>query len=469
MNPATPLTPAESRPARVRRELRTLLALALPLMIGQLAYTAMGFVDAVMAGSVGPRDLAAVALGNSIWVPIYLFMTGTLLATTPKVAQRFGAGQTTEIGALVRQALWLALAVGLIASTLLLNAEPILHLMKVDPLLIEPCMQYLRGIACGLPATALFYVLRCFSDGMGRTRPSMLLGLSGLAMNIPLNYVFIYGHFGVPAMGGVGCGWATATVMWSILLGMSTWVWRAKIYKASQVFAHFDWPQWAAIKRLLSIGLPIGIAIFAESSIFAVIALLIGSLGSNVVAGHQIALNFSSLVFVIPLSLGMAVTVRVGQALGRNAPRDARFSAGVGMATALVYACLSASLMMLMREHVAAIYTADPVVIHLAASLIVFAALFQFSDALQVTAAGALRGYQDTRVTMMLTLFAYWGIGLPVGYVLGLTDLLGPASGPAGLWQGLIVGLTCAALMLSARLTSSARKRIRMSSKYAGC
>jgi multidrug resistance protein, MATE family len=462
VNPASPLSPPMTRPARVRLELRTLLALALPIMIGQLAYTAMGFVDAVMAGSVGPRDLAAVALGNSIWVPVYLFMTGTLLATTPKVAQGFGAGQTTEIGALVRQALWLALAVGLIASTVLLNAEPVLHLMKVDPVLIEPCMQYLRGIACGLPATALFYVLRCFSDGLGRTRPSMVLGLCGLALNIPLNTIFIYGHFGVPAMGGVGCGWATAIVMWCILLGMTGWVRRAALYKASQVFSHFEWPKWAVIKRLLNIGLPIGIAVFAESSIFAVIALLIGSLGANVVAGHQIALNISSLVFMIPLSLGMAVTVRVGQALGRNAPRDARFTAGVGMAVALVYACLSCSAMMLLRKQAAAIYTADPLVIQMAASLIVFAAIFQFSDAIQVTAAGALRGYQDTRVTMILTLFAYWGIGLPVGYTLGLTSVFGPPSGPSGLWQGLIVGLTCAALMLTVRLTGSARKRIRM-------
>jgi len=337
--------------------------------------------------------------------------------------------------------------------------------MKVDPVLIEPCMQYLRGIASGLPATALFYVLRCFSDGLGRTRPSMVLGLCGLALNIPLNYIFIYGHFGMPALGGVGCGWATAIVMWAILLGMTGWVRRAVVYKASEVFSRFEWPQWAAIKRLVDIGLPIGIAVFAESSIFAVIALLIGSLGSNVVAGHQIALNFSSLVFMIPFSLGMAVTVRVGQALGRNQPREARFTAGVGMATALAYACFSASLMMLSREYIATIYTADPVVIKMAASLIVFAALFQFSDAIQVTAAGALRGYQDTRVTMILTLFAYWGIGLPVGYALGLTDLLGAASGPAGLWQGLIVGLTCAALMLSIRLTGSARKRIRISSK----
>lgn len=456
---ATPL----NRPARVRRELKTLLVLALPIMIAQLATTAMGFVDAVMAGRVGPRDLAAVALGNSIWVPVFLLMTGTLLATTPKVAQRFGAGTHSEIGPIVRQALWLALVVGLMATGMLIAAEPILHIMKVDPELIGPCMQYLHGIAAGLPAVALYHVLRCYSDGMGRTRPAMILGLCALALNIPLNYVFIYGHLGVPAMGGAGCGWATGIVMWFMALGMVAYTRWAPAYQKSELFSRFDWPQWSVIKRLLGIGLPIGIAVFAESSIFAVIALLIGSLGATVVAGHQIALNVSSLVFMIPYSLGMAVTVRVGQALGRNEPREARFAAGVGMGTALAYACLSASMMLLLREHIATIYTADPTVIHVAAMLIVYSALFQFSDAIQVTAAGALRGYQDTRVTMILTLFAYWGIGLPVGYALGLTDWFGAPSGPSGLWQGLIVGLSCAALMLSIRLTRSARKRIRIS------
>ncbi|WP_010446925.1 MATE family efflux transporter [Pseudomonas asplenii] len=456
-------TSALARPARVLLEMRNLLGLALPIIIAQLAHTAMGFVDAVMAGRVGPRDLAAVALGNSIWVPVFLLMTGILLATTPKVAQHYGAGTPAQIGPVVRQALWLALVVGLGAGLILYNAEPILHLMKVDPELIGPCMDYLRGIGSGLPTVALYHVLRCCSDGMGRTRPSMVLGLCGLALNIPLNYVFIYGHLGVPALGGPGCGWATAIVMWVMLLGMAGWVRRAKVYQPSQVFSRFDWPQWSVIKRLLGIGLPIGIAVFAESSIFAVIALLIGSLGAHVVAGHQIALNISSLVFMVPYSLGMAITVRVGQALGREQPREARFTAGVGVATALAYGCLSASLMLLFREHLATVYTSDPVVIQVATMLIVYSALFQFSDVIQVTAAGALRGYQDTRVTMILTLFAYWGIGLPVGYALGLTDWFGAPSGPSGLWEGLIVGLSCAAVMLSIRLTRSARKRIRMS------
>ncbi len=325
MNPVIDTPAPLSRPARVRLEFKTLLALALPIMVAQLATTAMGFVDAVMAGRVGPRDLAAVALGNSIWVPVFLLMTGTLLATTPKVAQRFGAGTFDEIGPLVRQALWLALVVGLIATLALFSAEPILHIMKVDPELIGPCMEYLRGIGTGLPAVALYHVLRCFSDGLGRTRPAMVLGLCGLALNIPLNYIFIYGHLGVPAMGGVGCGWATAIVMWVMALGMAGWARWAPAYQSSRLFSRFDWPQWAVIKRLLGIGLPIGIAVFAESSIFAVIALLIGSLGATVVAGHQIALNFSSLVFMIPYSLGMAVTVRVGQALGRQQLAKRRF------------------------------------------------------------------------------------------------------------------------------------------------
>ncbi|AZF15006.1 MATE family efflux transporter [Pseudomonas sp. R3-18-08] len=389
-----------TRPARISREVRDLLTLALPIIIGQLATTAMSFVDAVMAGRVSPQDLAAVGLGNSIWIPVYLLMTGTLLATTPKVAQRYGAGKYSEIGPLVRQSLWLAVVVGITGALLLLCAEPVLHAMKVEPALIEP------------------------------------------------------------SMGGVGCGWATAIAMWVMMLGLAGWTRWGPAYQSSELFKRFDWPQWAVIKRVLGIGLPIGVAIFAESSIFAVIALLLGSLGATVVSGHQIALNVSSLVFMIPYSLSMAVTVRVGQALGRGEPREARFAAGVGMGTALAYACLSCSLMLVFREQIAAIYTPDPVVIHLASMLIVFSALFQFSDSIQVTAAGALRGYQDTRVTMLLTLFAYWGVGLPVGYALGLTDWLGEPSGPSGLWQGLIVGLSCAAGMLLVRLARSARRRI---------
>ncbi|KIL05290.1 MATE family efflux transporter [Stutzerimonas stutzeri] len=453
--------PVEQKLRRIRQELRSLFALALPMMIAQLAHTAMGFVDTVMAGRVGPADLAAVALGNSIWVPIYLLLTGIVLATTPKVAQRFGAGNHQDIGPLVRQALWMGAGLGTLCAILMWNAEPVLRLMNVQSTLITPSMTYLKAVACGFPAVGLYQVLRCYSDGLGHTRPSMVIGLLGLLLNIPLNYIFIYGKFGVPALGGVGCGVATALVMLFMFAAMLFWVRRAACYRPSQLFARFDRPHWPELRQLLSVGVPIGVAVFAEASIFSVIALLIGALGATVVAGHQIALNFTSLIFMIPLSLGMAVTVRVGQALGRREPREARFAAGTGIASALVYACFSAASMLLFAEPIARIYTADPAVIAVAAGLFFYAALFQFSDVVQVTAAGALRGYQDTRMTMVFTLFAYWGIGLPLGYLLGLTDILGPASGPSGLWQGLIAGLSCAAMLLSIRLARSARREIR--------
>jgi MATE family multidrug resistance protein len=456
--------PAPSAPSRRHRtlvEIKALLTLAGPIMVAQLANTAMGFVDTLMAGRVSPHDLAAVALGNSIWVPVLLLMNGILLATTAKVARKVGAGNYPLIGPLVRQALWLGLGLGLIAAVLLLAAEPVLRLMQVEDALRASAMGYLQAVAAGFPALALYMVLRGFSDGLGSTRPTMVIGLLALLLNIPANYVFINGKFGLPAMGGVGCGWATALVMWFMLGAMFWWVRWAPTYQSSRLFECLEAPQWPALRGLLAVGVPIGVAIFAEASIFSVIALLIGSLGASVVAGHQIALNFSSMVFMIPYSLAMAATVRVGQALGRGAPREARFSSGVAIGAALVWACCSASLMLLLRGDIARLYTTDPQVLAVASALIVYSALFQFSDAIQVTAAGALRGYQDTRATMLITLLAYWGIGLPIGYGLGLADWFGPASGPAGLWQGLVVGLTCAALLLGVRLQRIGRRQIR--------
>ncbi len=443
---------------RLLKEWQALLKLSVPIVIAQLANAAMGFVDTMMAGRVSPTDLAAVALGNSIWMPVFLFMSGVLMATTAKVARVFGAGKTGLISPLVRQALWLGLTLGSLLGVLMWNAEPLLQWLNIDPLLIKPAMGYLQAVACGFPAVALYTVLRCYSDALGHTRPSMVIGLLGLLINIPANYILIHGKFGLPAMGGVGCGWATALVMLCMMLAMFWWVRWAPHYREHNLFGRWELPSRTELRSLLALGLPIGVSIFAEASIFSIIALLIGGLGANIVAGHQIALNFSSLVFMLPYSLGMATTVRVGQNLGAGRPSDAAFAAWVAMGSALLLACISASYMTLLREPIARIYTNDPQVLGIAATLIIYAAIFQFSDAIQVTAAGALRGYQDTRITMLITLASYWGIGLPVGYSLGLTSLSGPAQGPAGLWQGLIAGLTCAAVLLGWRLVHMGKK-----------
>ena len=439
-------------------EWKALLKLAIPIFIAQLANTAMGFVDTVMAGRVSPVDLAAVALGNSIWVPVYLLMNGILLTTTAQVSRHFGGGTEHKIGMLVRQALWLGLFLGCLCGVLLWNATPILVWREVDPELISLSMGYLRAVACGFPAVAIYLVLRCYSEGLGRTRPSMVIALLGLAVNIPLNYILINGKFGLPALGGVGCGVATGIVMAFMMLAQIVWVRWAPYYKRSKLIGRFDWPNKKRIKGLLFSGIPIGIAIFAEASIFSIIALLIGNLGAHTVAGHQTALNFSAITFMLPYSLAMAATVRVGQALGANSSAGARFSAKVALITAFSLSIGSASLMYCGRFMIAGIYTQDAQVLAIAASLIIYAAIYQIPDAIQVTAAGALRGYQDNKVTMIFTLFAYWGIGLPIGYILGLTDYWGPAQGPAGLWQGLIIGLTCSGLLLGSRLYRVAQR-----------
>ena len=451
-----PVSSLSNRPFFI--EWKALLKLAIPIFIAQLASIAMGFVDTVMAGRVSPLDLAAVALGNSIWAPVFLLMNGILLVTTAQVSRHFGAGTEFKVGMLVRQALWLGFFLGCVFGTLLWHAEPILRARDVDPELARLAMGYLRAVALAFPAVAIYLVLRCYSEGLGRTRPSMVIAVLGLTLNIPLNYILINGKFGLPALGGVGCGVATGIVMVFMMLAQIIWVRWAPYYKKSKLLGRFDWPNLKRIKQLFKVGLPIGIAIFAEASIFSIIALLIGNLSAEIIAGHQTALNFSGIAFMLPYSLAMATTVRVGQALGAKQPQAARFAAKVAIMTALSLSLVSASLMFFGRFVIAGIYTNDAEVLSIAASLIIYAAIYQIPDALQVAASGALRGYQDNKVTMLFTLFAYWGVGLPVGYALGLTDLLGPAQGPAGLWQGLIIGLGCAGSLLGCRLYFISRR-----------
>ena len=446
------MTQTNTRWRRSLSELRGLIWLALPIIAAQMAHTLLGFVDTAMAGRVSAEDLAAVALGNAFWVPTFLFLTGVLMIITSKVAASSGAGRLGETGPLVRQGVWLGLGVGLFCALFLASVEPILRMMEVQVELIPITMGYLWGVAAGFPAIAGYQALRGMSDGLSRTKPTMIIGFMGLLLNVPVNYVLVYGKLGFPAMGAPGCGVATAVVMYFMLGCMLVYLKRSPRYVPCRLFERFDWPVWRTQRNLLGLGLPIGIALFAETSMFCLIALLIGGLGAVVVASHQVALNFSSLTFMVPFSLGLAITVRVGHNLGLNGARAGLFAAKTGIVVALVYAVIAASFMLGLADWIPRLYTNDAAVIALASSLFFYAALYQFSDAVQVACAGALRGYQDTRLPMVLTMIAYWMIGLPTGYVLGLTDLLGPPQGPAGFWQGLIFGLTAAALFLSIRL-----------------
>jgi len=459
-----------------RRETRPLLRLALPICGAQLAQAGMSVVDVMMTGRLSATDLAAVSVGASLWLPLMLFMTGTLMGLTPIVAQLLGGGRIAGIRPNVHQALWVALALGVLAAGLLwLMVMPIFRLMAVPEEVARSASAYLAAVAFGMPGVALFQALRAFSDGVNHTRPSLWISLLGLAINIPSNFVLIYGGAGLtglfgdrlpdwiqalPALGAFGCGIATAFSMWVMGLAMIAYTHRSHAYGDITLWHTPSPPRWQMIANLLYVGVPIGVAIFVEVTLFTLIALFIASLGEVTVAAHQVALNYTSILFMLPLSLSMALTVKVGNTLGQARYGLARLVAWNGIAIGVLVAMFNSLLLWLTARPVIALYTSDIEVQQLALSLVILAMIFQISDSLQVNLAGALRGYKDTRVIMLITLVAYWVVGLGGGHWLGTRGLFGLIEplGVHGYWIGLIAGLSAAALMLSERLRRIARE-----------
>jgi MATE family multidrug resistance protein len=440
-----------------RSELRAFGLLLGPILVSQLSQAAFGFVDTVMAGQASPLDLAAVALGASIWLPLMLLVTGTLLAATPLVAAARGRRDYREIPHIAHQALWLALALGIAGAALLHFVNPVFDLLDTPPHLRDMTARFLAAIAWGLPASALFTVLRNYCEGMGRPLPVTLVSIIGLLLLIPLNYVLIHGKLGLPRLGGVGCGVATAVVAWLMLAMLLAYVLKSPHFADVRLLHERSRPEPERLLNFLRMGLPIGIAIFFEVSVFAIVAILISPLGELQVAGHQIALSVTSLLFMFPLSFAFCMTIRVGHAYGRNDVAAIRHTRRVGLLALAIFATLSAAFIVLTRHSLTALYTDDPAVRLLAADLLLFAAAYQVVDALQVGAAGSLRGLHDTRGPMVLTLIAYWAVALPLGYVLGLTFLTGERYGPYGFWTGLVAGLTVAAVLLNHRLAQQIR------------
>lgn len=456
------------------RESRTLLRLALPICGAQLAQSGMSAVDVIMAGRASATDLAAVSVGSSLWLPLMLFMTGALMGLTPIVAQLLGAGRHTAIRPYVHQALWIALCLGGLSALLLwFGVGPVFRFMGVPEQVAQLSAGYLAAVAFGMPGVGLYQALRAFSDGMNHTRPALWISLLGLAINIPCNYVLIYGGPGLvsllgdgmpawiaawPALGAVGCGVATAISMWVMCLAMIGYTYRARAYGAVRLWHSPVPPQRRDIQELLYVGVPIGVAIFVEVTLFTLIALFVARLGEVVVAAHQIALNYTSILFMLPLSLSMALTVRVGNTLGRGTAQEARFVAWNGVVVCLLVALLNDAILWMTASPILALYTSNTEVHALAMSLVTLAMLYQISDSLQVNLAGALRGYKDTRIVMLITLFSYWLIGLAGGHLLGrgIDGYLAPM-GVHGYWLGLCAGLTVAALLLGWRLHHRAR------------
>ncbi|MCB1864511.1 MAG: MATE family efflux transporter [Chromatiales bacterium] len=435
------------------RETVALGRVAGPLVVTQLVQVGMGFTDTLFAGRLGATALGAVGLGFALWIPALLAMLGILTALSPIVAQLDGAGRTAAIAARVRQALWLALVVGALASIAVVVSPALLGPLGIDASLHSPTRDYLDALAWGLPGAALFAALRFTSEGLGRTAPIMLVSLVALAANALLDYVLMFGAFGVPALGVAGAGHATAIVMWMELALLGWYVRRAPALRALGIFARFDPPRRRALAEHLALGAPIAGAMLLEVGFFTGIALLMGRWGAAGAGAHQVAVNWAALMFMVPLGIGLAATVRVGQSIGRRDTAGARRAASVALLIGLGFALVSASAMLLIPEAITAAYGAEAGVAALAVDLLRIAALFQLADALQVVAMGALRGLKDTRVPMWISAIAYWAIGLPLGWWLGVVVY----DEPRMLWWGFVAGLVTAAVLLLARLHTSLR------------
>jgi MATE family multidrug resistance protein len=435
-----------------RIEAPRLIRLATPIFIGQVAQIGMGVTDTIMAGHYSAQDLAAIAIGQSIWLPVYMFFIGLSTACTTQVAHHAGARNNTGAKHSAQQMLWLLWLLSPLGIVLVLQADRAFTAMGIDPSVSNITAEYLGYLCFGFPATISYLALRALSEGMRATRPIMLVNLASLLINIPLNYIFIYGKWGAPEMGAAGCGVASAMVMWIQLLGVIVVVAKLPQLKAIAVFKQWQLPSWPIISSQINLGLPVALSTMAEVALFSGVAMILAQLGANVVAGHQIALSISSITFMLPLSLGIAITIHSGQYLGAGQKKYARYTSRMGVIGGALIAVITMSIIILGRETITGLYTDDPEIRSIALALLLFAAVFQLPDAVQVCATSALRAYLDTRVPMLIILFSYWVISVPLGWSLthGIGDFA--PMGAEGMWIGLVCGLSCAAILQSWRL-----------------
>ncbi len=440
------------------KELRNILRIGLPIFIAQLSQIGMNFVDTIMAGRYAARDLAGVAIAGSLWAPITLFAVGCLLALPGMSAQLVGARKPERAAHLLRQGFFLSTAMCVVLITVLYHISENLHLLGIDEELAPVTSGYLKAMLFGLPGFLFFINVRSFFEGFGRTRPAMVIGIICLFINIPCNYVFIYGHLGMPEMGGVGCGVATSICYWCMFLSILFFLHRDRALRKYAFFAK-DKVQLegrkldvALIATVVRVGFPNAIALCLEVSAFALTALLLAPLGTTVVAGHQITINYSSIIFAIPLSIAMTATIRTGQLLGAAKYMHARSAAQTALLLGFVIAIVTMTVTIALREQIVSLYNNDTDVLSLAASLMLLCGIYQVVDTLQNISCGVLRGYNDTRIIFSICLIAYGLLALGGGYILGRTDLVVPAMGAAGFWVGYIIALSFCALCYGLRL-----------------
>lgn len=449
----TPLNESITPRARFGVDARAIARLGAPILVNNLSITGMSFADTVMAGQLGARDLAGLAVGVS-YFNLFMFLgLGLFMALSPAVAHAWGAGDDRGVRRYFQQSWWLVLVLSGLLFAGLWQADRVLPAIHIAPEVLPIAIGYVHAISWGTPGLLGFFALRFASEGLGHTRPIMYIAFGGLLLNVFGNWVFMYGKLGAPSLGAVGCGVATALAMWTMCFAMLTYVVTHQIYRRFVLFDSIERPDRKVIAELLRLGAPVAGSVMAEGGLFVAAALLMGMMGAVTASGHQIALNFAAFMFMVPLAISSATTIHVGHLLGAGSRAAARFAAMTGVGICAAIMVVSAVSIVLLNDQIAAIYTHDEEVRTLAASLLLLAAVFQISDGVQVGAAGALRGFKDTAVPMVMCLFAYWIVGFPIAWIFGVHYEMGPAY----VWVGLIAGLTVSAVLLMIRFRKISR------------
>lgn len=440
----------------LRQKTLNFTKIVVPILITQVALYLMTFFDILMTGRYDTQDLAGVTIGSSFWVPVYTGLSGILMGLTPMVAHYIGGNQKKEVRPSVQQGLYVSVVLAAVVFTIMMLAViPSLQHMPLEGEVRIVAADYLKGMSIGLLPLFAYTVLRAFFDALGATRVSMSIILLSAPINIVLNYLLIFGKFGFPELGGAGAGYASGITYW-IVFGIAFMI--AKMRKPFQQFALFS--NWGRIsftrwKEILKIGMPIGLSIFVEISIFSVVTLLMSGYTTETISAHQIALNFTSLLYMVPLSISMGATILVGQAVGAGQLKDAKHYSFLAVGLAILFSFISIVILLTFKEPIASLYTTDKAIIQLATHFFLFAAFFQLSDAIQAPIQGSLRGYKDVNMTFIMAIVSYWVLGLPIGILMAkFTDL-----GPFGYWIGLIAGLTIGAVALTIRLLHIQKKK----------
>lgn len=425
---------------------KALFKLSLPILMSQFAASGMGLADIMMAGMISDADVSAIAVSNSIYFPLFLFVLGVLNAITPTVSYLNGANQRHLIAHQVRQGVWIVLAFCIPLIAIYLSSGWILAAMDTPAEFAGKARDYLLMLSFGIVPALLSINLRCFNDGLSNPKPAMMITFFGLLLNIPLNYIFMFGKFGLPEMGAVGCGVATAIVNWVMFGLILIYCHTNTAQKDIRLFEQWlEKPHKETLSKLLKLGLPIGFSLFTEVMLFSSSSLILSSLGTQIVASHQIALQTSSLFFMIPLSFSIATTIMVGRSLGQKQFEQTKQLTYHAIFTCVLISILMAGVIFFFREAIPHLFTSDPTSIAIASTLLIFAAVYQIPDAVQAVCNGILRGYKYTKPILGITLLCYWVVGMPLGTVLSRTDWLVEPMAASGFWLVFCISLSIAA------------------------